>query len=94
MLLSETIHENIAIEFASQLKRYMDNSMIEEVNRRNKTDEYIGCCATHDFCDPNVCMDDAFTKIMGREWDFMSEVDTSLVVKAWDTAKENNFYIN
>ena len=53
---------------------------LEEIDRSNLEEEHT--CATQDFCDANVYMDDAFVSVMEREMDSGSIQDATL----WDTA--------
>ena len=48
-------------------------------------------CASHDYCDANQSMLDAFEKVMGREYNY--EQDTDLVNDAWTLSKISNFYV-
>ena len=66
-------------------------------NKSNNDDT----CATHDYVDANMAMDEAFTAAMGREYTFFNdeepetekqnEIDTWYFNEAWDLAKENDF---
>lgn len=72
----------------------MDN-MAEMVGRNLKEPRGESICHSHDFCDANMVMFEAFTDVMGREPGFvrddagqaLSEADLELVNKAWDLAR-------
>ena len=49
-------------------------------------------CYTHDYCDSNMVMDEAFTNVVGREIDLQSDEDRKLWGPAWTMAKANRFY--
>lgn len=53
----------------------------------------IECCATHDHCDANMLMDEAYTEIVGHEIDLQNQDETQLWSNAWDLSKGNNFSI-
>lgn len=44
-------------------------------------------CPTHDHCDANLVMDDAFHAAMGREADLDSDADLGLIGRAWTAAR-------
>ena len=81
--------EMIAEAFAANLRQALSPEDYAEMKRRNQTEEYAkGCCASQDFCDANMAMDAAFTKIVGRPLDFGSDDDTALWNEAWETARQ------
>ncbi len=89
--------------FAKVLHEWLTPEQMEEVNRLNVTPKYDGCCATHDFCDSNMAMDEAFKLTFGRSFTFYDEeipetekqnaADTDLFNAAWDMAKSFKFKI-
>lgn len=86
----------VAAEFARVLHEWLSPAQMREVVARNETSDYDDCCATGDFCDSNMAMDEAFTKVMGREIELgegtrQSRADVDLWGKAWDIAKRMNF---
>jgi hypothetical protein len=81
--LSEKFNEIVNKEFSVE--------QLAEINAKNKTAEYISCCATHDYCDANMLMDEAFTSVIGREIDLQNENDCQLWSNAWDLSKDNDF---
>lgn len=89
-----TLSESIAKEFSQYIRWWLSGEELTKVIARNKTPKYKGLCATHDFCDGNDAMLLGFQKIMGRDPDVSAEgnEDMKLMEKAWDIAKENNFY--
>lgn len=93
----------IAREFTKVLRSWLSREEMDTVVSRNKTKKYQdGSCATHDFCDSNQAMLDAFEKIMGREVVFhddeipgsekQEEEDSALMDAAWNMAREKEFY--
>lgn len=95
--------EKLAKAFSKVLYQWIPEDM-PLVIERNKTDEYkkSGLCASHDFCDSNMAMDEAFTEVIGRGFIFyndskpeteeQNEKDTATINAAWTLAKKNDFY--
>ncbi len=85
--------EAVAKTFARIVRESFDKDQMVEVNARNATPEYESCCATHDFCDANELMAEAFVEILGRDPEVCDEADCLVWNKAWTLAKENGFYV-
>lgn len=64
---------------------------LEEIDRRNAAIENKNVCATHDFCDANMLMDEAFTERTGHEVDAEDKDDTLLWSAAWTIAAGHGF---
>lgn len=87
-------HE-IAHCFANIIENQVGEHMAE-IKRRNASPEYShGCCATHDFCDANMPMNDAFEETMGRpflpESSEPTDDDMRLWNLAWEIARKERF---
>jgi hypothetical protein len=59
---------------------------------RNATPDYAAACASHDYCDANDYMADAFAEIIGRDilpdnGEGMTQADCDLWNRAWEIAK-------
>jgi hypothetical protein len=88
----------LANAFSEVIHRWLTPAEIAEANRQNKI--HRGC-ATHDYCDANMAMNEAFERVMLREFVFydedlphtekLNEQDTDLLNAAWDLARENEF---
>jgi hypothetical protein len=99
---NEVLARTMGIKFSKVLKKWLGRSTMLEVVKRN-TEANDSSCASHDFCDANMAMDEAFTKVMGRSFEFnfdedpakysTNESDTDLMNAAWSDAKTNNFFI-
>jgi hypothetical protein len=86
-----TAAEDIADRFAAILKRWLTADEFAEMKRLNATADYAeGSCASHDFCDANVAMSEAFTSITGREVNADSGTDTDLWSEAWEIARRKH----
>ncbi len=81
----------LANEFSSVLKTWLTAEEMKLVIEKNSTPEYNDCCASHDYCDANMAMDEAFTKLTGKETNPQSDTQRSLWNNAWTIAKENKF---
>lgn len=85
--------EQLARAFSAQLLADIGEDKLKEVNALNDADKDVYGCHSHDFCDANMSMDAAFTKVIGHETDVSSQSDTDIWNAAWTIAKENKFFI-
>jgi hypothetical protein len=81
-----------AAQFSRILNEWLSPEIIAEINRRNASPEYKGrgCCATHDFCDPNQAMLDAF-EFFGIEFDPRLPEDHEFCSTTWEIAQRAGF---
>jgi hypothetical protein len=82
----------LAREFGELMGEWLTPRELAVVRKKNATPAYATACASHDFCDANMCMLDAFTGLMSREPAFsddepQQEVDLGLINGAWALAK-------
>lgn len=84
---------DLAVGFSNVLKEWLTSEQMAEVVKRNDLPAYANACATHDFCDANMAMAEAFEKVLGREFEFGSDEDDALFNGAWHIAKTNKFYL-
>ncbi len=82
----------IADAFCRILNDWLTSAQIAEVNRRNAMPKYEGCCATHDFCDPNQAMIDAGA-LFGIQFDIRFNEDVDLINAAWELAKSRGYRV-
>jgi len=81
----------VAKKFCDVLRGRLGDD-VDEVVRRNATEEYRGCCASHDFCDANMAMAEAYEAATGRAWDLDNEDEADDVWDAsWGIAKAAGF---
>ena len=78
----------LAKQFTKVLNEWLTPEQLAEVRRLNATPEYARCCATHNYCDANQAMLDAFAETFGR--DYQSD-DVDVINEAWDRAKAKEF---
>jgi hypothetical protein len=86
-------HELIGDKFAEVLKDWLQSEKFEEVRKRNAEDPELGIysCASHDFCDANMAMIEAFESF-GEELpdDDGDQAQFDLWNKAWSYAKNTH----
>ena len=101
-----SVVERVAREFSAVLLEWLGKDGLETTveNNRTQTDPLI--CHSHDTCDANMAMLEAFETIMEREPYMDSDeeeglatrahidADWALMSSAWDMAKAAEFYIN
>ncbi len=88
--------EQLAREFSMKLRHYLSEHEMSQVISLNESEEDPTICHSHDFCDANEAMQDAFIKLFGRSCNLNPEKipnqDLVLWNEAWAMAKENKFY--
>ena len=84
---------NLAVEFSRILNNWLTKQDIESINEANKKDPNF--CASHDYCDPNEAMLEAYENISGSTpVGFLATALLSLFREAWAIAKLSQFSIN
>lgn len=76
----------IAAAFVANLKAALTEQQFAEMQNLNAVAD-AGICHSHDYCDANEVMADAFFCVMGRELDTQSDEDRALWSDSWDYAK-------
>jgi hypothetical protein len=74
--------EALAAEFVEQLRAELPPARFAEMQNLNATAD-DGVCHSHDYCDSNVLMMEAFEQVVGREIDLQSDDDRALWSAAW-----------
>lgn len=80
----------LACEFAITLRGHFGAGTWEAMraeNARHADERRTGVCASHDYCDANEVMAEAFATIVGRELDVQSADDCHTINEAWDRAR-------
>ena len=72
----------VATRFAALLLDDIGEAKMLEVKARNATESSPDVCHSHDFCDANMVMADAFQAETGRPIDIDSDAD----LKTWNDA--------
>ena len=77
----------LAFTFTEVLGEWLTDDQFDEMRRRNVSPEYAdGACASHDFCDANMAMLEAFKRVVGRAPDLAEDADVNLWDNAWNEA--------
>lgn len=77
----------LADRFAAILRQWLTPAEFAEMVARNRaTDKRAGVCHSHDFCDANMAMDQAWREVVGTEIDADDEAQATLWNEAWDLA--------
>lgn len=79
----------LAAEFSRLIREGFPEHLVVIRARNRMLDQHV--CATHDFCDANMVMAEAFKNVFGREVDINDDADTDLWNTAWDLAKAKGF---
>lgn len=100
----DEILEGIAKAFSVVLHRWLNPEQWEELIRKNAADPEDSC-SSHDFCDANMAMDEAFRVVLGRaiilpcdaiegdkEQEAIIDADSVLWNDAWKLAKVRGFF--
>lgn len=77
------IAERLSYRFGEELADYIGRDKVADVRALNAADPDKRICHSHDFCDANMAMFDAFRKLMGRDVDMESDTDKALWSDAW-----------
>ena len=91
--------ESIAKKFAELLKKEIGDENLAETVALNAKEKSSGICHSHDFCDANMVMAEAFTAVgidLDKDYPDMTQNETITGIwgDAWDLAIKNKFWIN
>jgi hypothetical protein len=81
----------IGRRFAALLLEDIGRKNLRQVDELNRDELREGVCHSHDFCDANVVMDDAFCDVTGTRPSDKLPVTDPLWERAWDYAKFAGF---
>jgi len=82
--------KSIAAAFSRILRDTLTKDEMDEVIERNRSLINTSSCASHDFCDANELMAEAFTEI-GIDFDIDNDEQRLLWNAAWDIALRSDF---
>ena len=85
---------NLAVKFCDVLKEWLTEEELQIVVDRNAIRECDVVCHSHDFCDANMAMDEAWNRMFKDGCDLSSDADVELWNSAWNLAKKHNFNTN
>lgn len=81
--------EELCRAFIAELRQSLSSDELEAIVERNK-ENGPETCASHDFCDPNQCMLDAWEKL-GHALDLSDHEQLSITDQAWKLARQREF---
>lgn len=82
----------LAIVFSVVVRERLSFEELHAVRAKNRTPAYSNCCATHDYCDANMLMLEAYSRCTGiPENDIELGDNINVFNKAWDIAKAREF---
>jgi hypothetical protein len=84
------IVDRIARDFVKLLRESLSRGQWIAMTHRNVANIGTGICASHDFCDANMPMADAFERHMGHTPEADSERDASFWNDAWQIAQRRD----
>jgi hypothetical protein len=84
----------IATRFAEILKNWLDPADFAAMRERNVELSPQGVCASHDYCDANMAMLEAFQDVMLREYSFDNDEDHRAMRRAWDAAHDRGLIMS
>lgn len=90
-LKKQNLVENVAKLFSLELVKFLETEKLHEAIKKNQTDEYQDCCATHDYCYSNMFMATTLNDC-GFYLDKQPEEFSDLWNLSWEMAKKNNFF--
>ena len=83
--------EKLAIEFMHRIRLYLTKEEFKELVARTKANADKRICFSHDYCDANMVMNEAFGQIFGRDIDATKQADLDMCSKAWEITRVKNF---
>lgn len=82
--------QSLANAFSKIIRDWLTPEECDEIDVLNDNEEDASICHSHDYCDPNQAMIDAFAK-WGVELDPQNYEHNALCNKAWAIAKKERF---
>lgn len=101
MTTTTTSSQTLAGEFTATLKEWLTPQEFAQVVSLNAAETDATICHSHDFCDANEAMLDAFRRVFNREPFFPADIDDNLctteqqdadwrlLMDAWNEAKRS-----
>lgn len=77
----------LAGAFIGILSKSLSVKEFKEFVRKTRTDFQDNICWSHNFCDANEVMIEAFKAVFDRDAEIWNEIDTDLINTAWTRAK-------
>jgi hypothetical protein len=90
--INANMASDIAKKFSEVLRDWLTKEEMQNVVDRNRSQTDESICHSHDFCDANMAMDEAFTAVVGRQCNLQNQYEIKRWGHAWDIAQRNEFY--
>ncbi len=75
----------VAVAFKAVLTEWLTADEMAAVTARNRAEVNPHVCHSHDFCDANMAMDEAFRKVFGRPAsDYLDAAEGTLDEMPWE----------
>ena len=87
----ETIEE-IALEFSKELLKELGNEDFKKMVKLSKANTDPMICVSHDFCDANMPMLEAYERVLDYEPQANNEAHNKIWSDAWTLAVKNDFF--
>ena len=81
----------IASAFCLRLRACLTAGQLASAIALNAAETNAGICHSHDNCDANIFMAEAFEAVIGRHIDLQDDADGQLWSDAWQLAKDSGF---
>lgn len=81
----------LARAFSCCLRAFMGDTDLAQADEDNATEVNPNICHSHDHCDANEIMNQAFRIVLGRNADTQIKSDVAMWTAAWDHAKREGF---
>lgn len=82
--------EELSDAFSIVIREFLTENQLASVNYMN--DPILPTCATHDFCDANMAMLEAWTRLTGEsKIDAQNDADCKLINAAWKFSRDEEF---
>lgn len=79
--------EKLAVAFLDVLEEWLSPEQQKQVAIDNATEQDPSICHTHDVCNANQAMIDAWEKLNGPEMDCQDDAHIARITGAWKDAK-------
>jgi hypothetical protein len=91
-MTTTTQTEQLARQFSAGLLAEIGADNLAQVIEINANSDNPSECATHDYCDANQTMIDAFENLFNKPLDILDYDQSFLIDAAWTLAKTMRFY--
>lgn len=83
--------KELAAAFLIEMRKALPKKTLKEIDKRNKGEQNQLLCHSHDFCDPNQVMIDAWESLSSTAFSLRNTKHLVVVNRAWDLTKSEGF---